>query len=61
MKIYMDKELYSIYDRVAKEYIYRAKSDDAESMTVVYSEDGYCIAIHDKDGNMVYAKAKGDH
>ncbi|TRX95626.1 hypothetical protein FHL15_003584 [Xylaria flabelliformis] len=58
IKIYLDKKLYSIYDRATKKYIYHAKQNLHSGYTVVCSKDGYCNAIYDKEGKTVYAKGQ---
>ncbi|KAI0459133.1 hypothetical protein F5B21DRAFT_499759 [Xylaria acuta] len=60
MKIYMDKKIYSIYDRINKKYIYHAKRGPNDGLTITYNEDGRCTVIHDNNGNEVYAKRKDD-
>ncbi|KAI3329957.1 hypothetical protein F4824DRAFT_505503 [Ustulina deusta] len=49
MKVYMDKKLYSIFDRSTKKYIYNSKWDAHKGYSISYSE-GKCTAIGDSDG-----------
>ncbi|KAI0554044.1 hypothetical protein F4679DRAFT_580209 [Xylaria curta] len=58
MKIYIDKKLYSIYDRATKKHIYHVDKELYNGFTVTYSKDGFCNAIYDKDGKKVYAKGQ---
>ncbi|KAI1741618.1 hypothetical protein F4680DRAFT_464326 [Xylaria scruposa] len=58
MKVYINKKLYSIYDRATKKYIYHADKELYNDFMVGYSKDGVCNAIYDIDGKRVYAKGQ---
>ncbi|KAI0483561.1 hypothetical protein F4859DRAFT_512214 [Xylaria cf. heliscus] len=56
IKIYMNKKVYSIYDRVHKKFIYHAKHRKSAGFKINYSKDGFCESIYDRNGRVVYAK-----
>ncbi|KAH8158387.1 hypothetical protein CIB48_g9862 [Xylaria polymorpha] len=59
VKVYNDHQLYSIFDRGTKKYIYHSKLDGYKEHTVSFSNDGYCDAVYDAKGRKVYEKSRG--
>ncbi|RWA10528.1 hypothetical protein EKO27_g4585 [Xylaria grammica] len=57
VKVYINKQLYSIFDHATKSYIYHSKRDAKKGYCVSYSA-GACISIVDKSGRPVYVYNK---
>ncbi|KAJ8131071.1 hypothetical protein O1611_g2553 [Lasiodiplodia mahajangana] len=58
--IYMGGELYSIYDRKTRRYIYHARRHAKRGYTVTYS-DGKCTAIRNKAGTLLPVLSHSDY
>ncbi|KAI0097232.1 hypothetical protein GGR51DRAFT_578423 [Nemania sp. FL0031] len=54
-KIYMDGELYSIFDRQTRQYIYHKHRHAERGYAITYINN-QCTTIHDRAGKLVYSR-----